>query len=211
VDLGSVAIIAVVAGVAGGAVGAALVGTVEGLLRQRAAHMDHGTQDARGQWRGWRVSTRRTSYQPPTSPRQELDPDARNVVTLARHEAIQCGHSHIGTEHFAIALRQYSTPALDRIWNRLAVDPEALRRRIEAAVPPSPTDRVPTHLSTTPRMGTIFAMANVLAAKRKRDQVSPELLLLALAEEGDGVGAQVLASLGATSQRIREIVDGPAL
>src|SRR5438270_63858 len=130
--------------------------------------------------------------------------------TLARHEAIQCGHSHIGTEHFAIALRQYSTPALDRIWNRLAVDPEALRRRIEAAVPPSPTDRVPTHLSTTPRMGTIFAMANALAAKRKRDQVSPELLLLALAEEGDGVGAQVLASLGATSQRIREIVDGPA-
>jgi len=210
VDLGSVAIIAVVAGVAGGAVGAALVGTVEGLLRQRAAHMDHGTQDTRGQWRGWRVSTRGTSYQPPTSPRPELDPDARNVVTLARHEAIQCGHSHIGTEHFAIALRQYSTPALDRIWNRLAVDPEALRRRIEAAVPPSPTDRVPTHLSTTPRMGTIFAMANALAAKRKRDQVSPELLLLALAEEGDGVGAQVLASLGATSQRIREIVDGPA-
>ena len=88
-DLGSVAIIAVVAGVAGGAVGAALVGTVEGLLRQRAAQMDHGTKDARGQWRGWRVSTRRTSYQPPTSPRQELDPDARNVVTLARHEAIQ--------------------------------------------------------------------------------------------------------------------------
>ena len=84
------------------------------------------------------------------------------------------------------------------------------RRRIEAAVPPSPTDRVPTHLSTTPRMGTIFAMANALAAKRKRDQVSPELLLLALAEEGDGVGAQVLASLGATSQRIREIVDGQA-
>ena len=45
-DLGSVAIIAVVAGVAGGAVGAALVGTVEGLLRQRAAQMDHGTKDA---------------------------------------------------------------------------------------------------------------------------------------------------------------------
>jgi hypothetical protein len=37
VDLGTVAIVAVIAGLAGGAVGAALVGTVEGMLRQRQA------------------------------------------------------------------------------------------------------------------------------------------------------------------------------
>ena len=99
---------------------------------------------------------------------------------------------------------------LDKLWGKLAIDPEALRRRIEAAVPPSPTDALPTHLSTTPRVGKILWMANALAAERKRDQVSPELILMALAEEGDGVGAQVLASLGATSRRIREIVDGQA-
>ena len=208
-DLGSVAVIALVSGIAGGAVGAALVGTVEGLLRQRTAHSDRGIRDARDQSRGeWRVSVGATP--PATSPRQQLDPDARNVVTLARHEAIQSGNSHIGTEHFALALRQYSTPMLDKLWGKLAIDPEALRRRIEAAVPPSPTDALPTHLSTTPRVGKILWMANALAAERKRDQVSPELILMALAEEGDGVGAQVLASLGATSRRFREIVDGQA-
>jgi hypothetical protein len=53
-------------------------------------------------------------------------------------------------------------------------------------------------------------MANALTAERKRDQVSSELILMALADEGGGVGAQVLASLGATSRRIREIVDGQA-
>jgi len=49
----------------------------------------------------------------------------------------------------------------------------------------------------------------VLAAKRKQEQVPPELFLMALTDEGGGVGAQVLASFGATAARIREIVDGP--
>ena len=139
-----------------------------------------------------------------------LDTDSRKVMTLARQEAIQNGHSHIGTEHLAIALRLHRTPALDRIWGQLPVDPEALRRRIEVAVPPTLGATMPTRLRTTPRMGMILTMARVLAAKRKHEQISPEIFLMALADEGDGVGAQVLMSFGATAQRIHEIVDGPS-
>ena len=138
-----------------------------------------------------------------------LDTDSRKVMTLARQEAIQSGHSYIGTEHLAIALRLHRTPALDRIWDRLPVDPEALRRRIEVAVPPTLGATMPTRLRTTPRMGAILTRARVLAAERKQEQVPPELFLMALTDEGGGVGAQVLASFGATAARIREIVDGP--
>src|SRR2546425_4973765 len=139
-----------------------------------------------------------------------LDTDSRKVMTLARQEAIQNGHSHIGTEHLAIALRLHRTPALEKIWGQLPVDPEALRRRIEVAVPPTLGGPMPTRLRATPRVGTILTMARVLAAKRKQEQISPEIFLMALANEGDGVGAQVLASFGATAERIREIVDGQA-
>jgi len=139
-----------------------------------------------------------------------LDADSRKVMTLARQEAIQNGHSHIGTEHLAIALRLHRTPALEKIWAQLPVDAEALRRRIEVAVPPTLGGPMPTRLRTTPRMGTILTMARVLAAKRKQEEISPEVFLMALANEGDGVGAQVLASFGATAERIREIVDGQA-
>ena len=139
-----------------------------------------------------------------------LDADSRKVMTLARQEAIQNGHSHIGTEHLAIALRLHRTPALAKIWGQLPVDPEALRRRLEVAVPPTLGGPMPTRLRTTPRMGTILTMARVLAAKRKQEQISPEVFLMALANEGGGVGAQVLASFGATAERIREIVDGQA-
>jgi ATP-dependent Clp protease ATP-binding subunit ClpA len=138
-----------------------------------------------------------------------LDTESRKVMTLARQEAIQNGHSYIGTEHLALAFRLHNTPMLDRIWSQLAVDPEALRRRIEAAVPPTVGSTIPTRLGTTPRVGSILTMARVLAAKRKREQISPEIFLMALADEGGGVGAQVLASFGATAEHIRAIVDDP--
>ena len=201
-DLGSVAVIGVIAGLAGGAVGAALVGSVEGMLRRR--QVDRGSATYRAEWRAVSMKTFA-----PRGDFDRLDTDSRKVITLARQEAIQNGHSYVGSENLAMALRMYPTPALGRIWNALAVDADALRRRIEATVPPilGPT---PTAGDFTPRIVRIVAMASALAVERKREQVPPELLLLALAEEGGGTGAQALASLGATKERIREIADGPS-
>ena len=203
-DLGAVAAVALIAGLAGGALGAALVGTVEGMLRQRHARAG----------RGWRFFSstepvRMTPAQPrPAAAFSGLDPDSRKVVTLARQEAIQSGHSYIGSENLAMALRLYSTPTLDRIWGQLAIEAGVLRRRIEAAVPPTLSSS-PTEGNFTPRVSRIVGMACAIAAERKREEAAPEHLLIALAVEGGGAGADVLASLGATPQRIREIVDGP--
>lgn len=196
-DLGAVAFIAVVAGLAGGAVGAALVGTVEGMLRQRHSHSDRAVSHFVG-----------AHPAQPSGLIDHLDVDSRKVVTLARQEAIQSGHSYIGSENLAMALRLYTTPALDRVWSELKIDPEVLRRRIEAAVPPT-LGIVPTEGSWTQRVATIVRMAHAIAAERQREEAAPEHLLIALATEGGGAGAEVLASLGATPQRIREIVDGP--
>jgi Clp amino terminal domain, pathogenicity island component len=203
VDLGSVAVIALIAGLAGGAVGAAAVGTVEGMIRQRQRRPD----------RGWRQGSRYEAVLQSTKTRTMmafggLDPDAQKVVTLAQQEAIQNGHAYVGSENLAMALRLYSTPALARIWSGLAIDADALRRRIEATVPPI-LGPAPVESNFTPRISRIVAIAGTLAAERKQQLVSPELLLVALADEGGGTGAQALASLGATAQRIREIVDGP--
>jgi Clp amino terminal domain, pathogenicity island component len=219
VDLGSVAIVALIAGLAGGAVGAALVGTVEGMLRQRqtargsvryggrstASMRTYIRMDA---FRGDAPSTDLNDLAKRETSLDHLDTDSRKVMTLARQEAIQNGHSYIGTEHLAVALRLHRTPALDKIWAQLPVDLETLRRRIEVAVPPTLGATMPTRLRSTPRVGTILTMARVLAAKRKQEQISPEIFLMALADEGGGVGAQVLASFGATAERIHEIVDG---
>ena len=136
-----------------------------------------------------------------------LDMDSRKAMALARQEAIQNGHSYVGSENLAMALRLYSTPTLDTIWKQLAIDPDGLRRRIEATVPPI-LGATPTEGIFTPRISRIVAIATTLADQRKRADVPPELLLLALADEGGGTGAHALASLGATAQRVREVIDG---
>src|SRR2546430_9007647 len=57
------------------------------------------------------------------------------------------------------SFRLHKTPMLDKIWSEVPVDPLALRRRIEVAVPPTLGGTIPTNLSTTPRVGRILAMA----------------------------------------------------
>lgn len=201
-DLGSVAVIALIAGLAGGAVAAALVGTIEGMPRQRAGRSDRGSRF---------VAHERLIPAPgqrPVTAFPSLDADSLKVVTLARQEAIQNGHSYVGSENLAMALRLYSTPALEKIWSELEIDSATLRRRIEAAVPPI-LGPMPTEGQYSPRITRVIAMANTIAAERKRDEVPPEYLLMALVDEGGGTGAHALASLGATAERIREIVDGP--
>ena len=199
-DLGSVAVVALLAGLAGGTAAAALVGTVAGLLRQ-------ATPD-----RAWKISISRDEGASRQAEPQSaisfagLDPDSRKVITLARQEAIQNGHSYIGSENLAMALRLYSTAGLDRVWKQLAIEADVLRRRIEATVPPI-LGPAPMQGAFTPRISRIVAIAGTLAAERRRAEVPPELLLLALAGEGGGTGAHALASLGATAERIREIVD----
>jgi ATP-dependent Clp protease ATP-binding subunit ClpC len=200
VDFGTVVVIAAVAGLAGGAVGAATVGTISAFLRQR--YVRHAPRFV-----AYERFMPASTEQPSGSVYKGLDPDSRSVLTLARQEAIQNGHSHLGTEHLAMALRLSTNPVLGTIWDQLRVDPDMMRRRIEAAVPPDLGGAMPTELRSTPRLSKIFTMARKIASERKRPEVSPELLLMALADEGEGVGARVLATLGATAERIREIVD----
>jgi hypothetical protein len=204
VDPGSVAVIGLIAGLAGGAVGAALVGTFEAVLRQRG-QSDHGSR-----WVAYAerlAPASETAAQPsPGTLFKGLDPDSRKVMTLARQEAIQNGHSYVGSENLAMALRLYPTATMAKVWSQLAIDPDVLRRRIEATVRPilGPT---PVAGNFTQRISRIVAIANTLAAERKREEVPPELLLIALADEGGGTGAHALASLGATAERVRDVVD----
>lgn len=205
-DLGTVAVVAVIAGLAGGAVGAALVGTVEGMLRQRQSHRDRGSRYVARPTPGGTAQFDHFTVRAIAI--DHLDVDTQKVLTLARQEAIQSGHWYIGSQNLAMALRLYSTPTLDRIWSKLGIEPDVLRRRIEAAVPPI-LGTFPTEGSWTERVTRIVGLARASAEERHRDEVAPEHLLIALGVEGGGAGADVLASLGATPQRIQEIVDGP--
>lgn len=56
-------------------------------------------------------------------------------------------------------------------------------------------------------MDQVIKLANAIAREYEQEYVGTEHILLAIAREGTGVGAQVLAHFGATEERIREEIE----
>ena len=104
-------------------------------------------------------------------------------------------HAELSAEH---AQAQALTQA--------GVDSGDLVSRVDEAAPVRPGPRPPA-TAESQALTTVLARAAALAAERNRASIRNEHLLLAIAAE-DGVGATVLTAVGATPQRIREILDG---
>jgi len=132
-----------------------------------------------------------------------LDDAAKRVLAVAEEEARQMRHNWIGTEHMLIALLR-SDGVAQRALTELAITLEQARAGVFKAVPPRETDV--TEVTPTPRVKTLLGTAIMLAAPVS-DRVKPQHLLLALVADPDGVGSQVLTQLGATQEKVREVVD----
>jgi hypothetical protein len=136
---------------------------------------------------------------------------AKRALALSQDEAVRMGHSHIGTEHLVVGLARLAEVAvvdepMKRILSELKLTASLLRDAVARLVPPKSGEPPPSEVTLTPRMKTILEMAAREADRRKADYVEPEMLLLAVADEGEGVGAQVLRELGATRERVREVI-----
>jgi len=118
---------------------------------------------------------------------------AKRVLALAQEEAVRLRHNYIGTEHVAPAVRQSLVP--------FGLSIESAREKIAAITPPG-SEPATGEQALTPRTKTIVELARTEAPPG--DSVEPEHILLALLDEGGGIGAQVLSSLGATADRIRK-------
>src|SRR3989442_1803043 len=96
-DLGSVAVIALIAGLAGGAVGAALVGTVEGMLRQRQAVRGSATYGGRWSFRSSNVDGATQRFQG-GAPFNDFNQRSRRGFALPQDQAQRLHHSYIGSD-----------------------------------------------------------------------------------------------------------------
>jgi hypothetical protein len=87
----------------------------------------------------------------------------------------------------------------------LGIDPANLAARIDAASPARPSPRL-RPITEAQALLDVIARAASLAAERHCAWIQGRHLLLAIAA-GEGVGATVLTAVGATPQRLREIID----
>lgn len=130
---------------------------------------------------------------------------AKKMLTLAQQEAEKSRHAYIGTEHLLLAMtRQPGAIAGDAL-ARLSVTYDAARERVDAVLGRN-EGMIIQQIIPTSRVKNVIEMSFAEAQRLDSRVVATDHVLLALAIEGQGVAAHVLADMGATLDVLRETI-----
>ena len=135
-------------------------------------------------------------------PSERLGPGARRVLAAAQQEARTLKHAHVGTEHLLLGLLREPDGPVSRVLQGQKIELEPTRRRIADEIgegEASPVGPFPF----TPRAKKVLELALREALEAGEDLMEPQHILVAIAREGDGFAAELLAAQGADLDRLR--------
>jgi ATP-dependent Clp protease ATP-binding subunit ClpC len=127
---------------------------------------------------------------------------ARRVVVLAQEEARMLGHNYIGTEHLLLGLLAEGEGTAARALRSMEISLEVARVQV-AEIIGEGTGQPTGHIPFTPRTKKVLELSLREAQRLGDSYIGTEHLLLGLAREGEGVGAQILERLGASMDRVQ--------
>jgi len=118
------------------------------------------------------------------------------------------GHTYIGPEHVLLGLARLADlrqadPSMKRIFDTLGVTLEQIRTELGTVIPASGQPTLPSEITLSPETRELLQFAHESAPDRP---VVPEDLLLAAVRDEQSFGAQLLARLGVTPERVRAAV-----
>jgi len=130
----------------------------------------------------------------------EFNNAANNVLKHAQEEAVRLKHTVLGTEHILLGLMMEKEGLAGEIL-RKKVTLEDVKEFVEKISGVGTT--TPNYITVSPRTKNIIEKANKYARSIGLRYTSSECILLGLIDEGEGIGAQILANL----TNIKEIYD----
>jgi len=130
---------------------------------------------------------------------------ARRVIVLAQEEARMLYHGYIGTEHILLGLVREDEGVAARALESLGISLAAVRQQVEEII--GQGEQAPSgHIPFTPRAKKVLELSRRESRQLGHNYIGTEHILLGLIREGDGVAAQVLVTLGADLNRMRQQV-----
>lgn len=138
---------------------------------------------------------------------QRFTERAQKVLILAQEEARRLQYPYIGTEHILLGLIKEGEGIAAKALEQLNISAEKVKAVVEQVVEPG-NQPVPSEIPPTPRAKKVLELAVEESRRMGHNYVGTEHLLLGLIREGEGVAAQVLTSLGADLERMRQQVMG---
>jgi len=129
----------------------------------------------------------------------------RQVVVIASDEARALSHDYIGTEHLLLGLLREPGGRAQAILRSLDLTAERARAEVIEIVGYGAAD-AGSQMPFTPRAVRVLQLAAAEALRVGRADADTEHVLLALIDEGEGIGARVLRDAGADARAIRALV-----
>jgi excisionase family DNA binding protein len=134
---------------------------------------------------------------------------ARRAVKQAHTEARRYNHAQVGPEHLLFGLAADPRSRSARVMSELSIDLDAIRREVEARVPPGKS-QVPRRLGHSAEARRTMRFASRLAARdgqRMGDtMVGTHHLLAGILLARQGVGYQILKQRNVTRQRMTDAI-----
>jgi ATP-dependent Clp protease ATP-binding subunit ClpC len=128
----------------------------------------------------------------------------RKCLQLARMESVELHHEYVGTEHLLLGICREGGGVANAAMQNLNVEAARIRESVlEVLKPGQPEARTGVDLPYTSRAKKVLELAMSEARENHHSYVGTEHLLLGLILEERGIAAQILVSLGLTTERVR--------
>lgn len=128
---------------------------------------------------------------------------SNRVFMTGQQKAQELKAEYIDTEHVLHGL--LADPEIYKLFTDNKVPPQTVETELEAVYKKGETKTSPV---PSPRVKRILDNALVIARKLGYDFISPEHILLALYDEGEGAGSRILAKLGIKKEDLNKKITG---
>jgi ATP-dependent Clp protease ATP-binding subunit ClpC len=137
---------------------------------------------------------------------ERLSKHAHEILQAATQLAAQFERPEVDTEHLLYALAD--SDVIRTVLSQFKIKPDELRAQLEKEMPRGRAERPEnvTEIGVSPRLKDALTRALRASAELGHSYVGPEHLLIGLAEEGEGLAAELLRRYGLTAQAIRQQV-----
>ncbi|RMH50944.1 MAG: ATP-dependent Clp protease ATP-binding subunit [Alphaproteobacteria bacterium] len=133
-----------------------------------------------------------------------LSEQANRLLQEAANKAGEFGRQEVDTEHLLWALA--GSEVVRTLLGQFKIDAADLRRQIEKEARKGEARAEGGEIGVSPRLKDALNRAFIASNELGHSYVGPEHLLIGLAEEGEGLAADILRRLGLTPQALRQQV-----
>ncbi len=133
----------------------------------------------------------------------------KEIITLAREEALRLGHDYIGTEHLILGMIRDGEGMALNLLKDSGVQLDELRVTIEQATKGTATNNIKNlaNIPLTRQSEKVLKITHLEAKIFKSLTIGTEHLLLAILRDGDNLGGQILQKFRLNYEQTKEMLE----